>query len=227
MDLALLTDVSAKLLLAVALAGVLGLERELKGHAAGLRTHVLVCLGATLAMIISEVLADEFNRQGQAVWLDKGRMAAGVITGVGFLGAGAIINVGSENKGLTTAALIWFAATLGIAIGVGQFMIAFCATGFALVTVVGLQFVERLLPVSTSGVLRIETTGATLDIEATAAMIRAAGIEIAQTKIALEKSQVDITFIVQATRGAEQLEVLIGRIRDSLGDSTRITYEGG
>lgn len=135
-----------KLLAAVVLSAPLGIERERKERPAGLRTHVLVCLGATLMMVVSELLALKVHAAGAVV--DTARVAAGVITGVGFLGAGTILTVGANQKGLTTAAMIWFVAALGVAIGAGYIAVAACATVLALVVVIGFEYLERVLPTS-------------------------------------------------------------------------------
>lgn len=137
-----LFEICGKFGLAIVLAGAIGLERQVKGHAAGLRTNIMVCLGATLMMLFSEYVALHTGIGN----IDVTRVAAGIITGIGFLGAGAIINVGSEQRGLTTAAMIWFVAALGIAIGAGFKVLALCATIFALLVVAGLHYLERRLP---------------------------------------------------------------------------------
>lgn len=154
--LQLMPYVVLKFVFAAVLSGAIGLERERKGRAAGLRTHVLVCLGATLAMVVSDLLAAEWNASGTNVWLDRGRIAAGVLTGIGFLGAGTIINVNGLQRGLTTAAMVWFVATLGIAIGVGMYVTATLATVFVLLVVVGLETVEERLPSAERYTLSLE-----------------------------------------------------------------------
>lgn len=154
--LALLPGALFKFLLAIVLAGAVGLERERKGRAAGLRTHVLVCLGSTLSMVVSDVIAAQWAAATSTVWLDRGRIAAGIITGVGFLGAGTIITVGGHQRGLTTAAMIWFVAALGIAVGAGLYVIATAATVLALLLVVGLEFVEGRLRSAERFILTLE-----------------------------------------------------------------------
>ena len=126
--------------LAVLLSGAIGLERQRKARGAGLRTHILVCLGSTLLMVVSRILV------GGAFSDQSARLAAGIITGIGFLGAGTILTVGGEQRGLTTAAMVWFVAALGIAIGAGLELIAVIATVFALAVVISLEYVEALLP---------------------------------------------------------------------------------
>jgi putative Mg2+ transporter-C (MgtC) family protein len=105
-----------RLLLAVVLGGLVGLEREIDHKPAGFRTHILVCLGACLFTMLSLYFCYSFNKQGTT---DPSRIAAGIVMGVGFLGAGAILR-GPENvKGLTTAASIWVVAAIGMAVGCG------------------------------------------------------------------------------------------------------------
>ena len=129
-----------RLLLSVILCGVVGLEREVKGRSAGLRTHILVGLSSCLLMLISIHVAGWF---GESNVFDPGRIAAGVVTGIGFLGAGAIIRYGESVKGLTTAATLWAVAALGLAIGVGFYMAAFAVTALILITLLILSQVEK------------------------------------------------------------------------------------
>lgn len=117
-----------RLLCAVALSAIVGFERQRKGRAAGIRTHILVCLGSALLMILSDEFANEWMQNGANVWMDRGRIAQGIITGVGFLGAGTIVNHGRDQHGLTTAAMIWFVAALGVAAGAGMYMLATVST---------------------------------------------------------------------------------------------------
>lgn len=112
----------------VALSAIVGYERQRKGRPAGIRTHILVCLGATLLMILSDAFAYELMESGANVWMDRGRIAQGIVTGVGFLGAGTIVNYGRDQHGLTTAAMIWFVAAVGIAVGAGMYMLATAST---------------------------------------------------------------------------------------------------
>ncbi|HSV72916.1 MAG TPA: MgtC/SapB family protein [Chthonomonadales bacterium] len=98
--------------LSIILGGLIGLERELHGHPAGLRTHILVCLGSTLLTLTSISVAASFGG-------DPGRIAAQIVAGIGFIGAGAIIRDRASIKGLTTAASIWTTSAIGIAVGSG------------------------------------------------------------------------------------------------------------
>lgn len=124
-----------QLLISVMLGAVLGWERERHGRSAGLRTHMLLCLGSTLFTIISV----SFTRSGS----DPTRIAAQIVSGIGFIGAGAILRQGSEVKGLTSATSLWTAAAIGMAVGVGgEFIgVAILATAIAFVT---LSVINRL-----------------------------------------------------------------------------------
>lgn len=136
-DVTEITRVLTRLLLAALLGGALGYEREQKGKAAGLRTHMLVSMGAALLVLAPE-------QTGMQV-ADMSRVIQGVVTGVGFLGAGAIIKRQSEKQveGLTTAAGIWMTAAIGVACGMGRESTAVLATVLTLLILSVLPRVER------------------------------------------------------------------------------------
>ena len=121
-----LTRMIVRLLLAVALGAMLGLERELRGMAAGLRTHMLVALGSALFVVVPLQAGMELD--------DVGRVLQGIISGIGFLGAGAIVKLSraGEIRGLTTAASIWLTSAIGITAGMGREMTALLTTLLAL-----------------------------------------------------------------------------------------------
>jgi putative Mg2+ transporter-C (MgtC) family protein len=122
---------------------VLGLERESHGRAAGLKTSMLACVASCLAMILSE----DFYRESLAVAgmmrPDRARLAAGILTGIGFLGAGAIIRQGTLVRGVTTAAVLWFITILGLAFGSGHLMLGGIGTAIAIVALFALPYVEH------------------------------------------------------------------------------------
>jgi putative Mg2+ transporter-C (MgtC) family protein len=131
---------------AAVLGGLVGLERELHGRSAGLRTHLLVCLGAALAMTVSLNFAEVFAlSQHPSLTVDPARIAYGVMAGVGFLGAGAIVHSGFGVRGLTTAAGLWCAAAIGLASGFGMFAVAGTATAIMLFALRALDKVEDRL----------------------------------------------------------------------------------
>ena len=138
------TEVVIRLLLAAALGSVIGLERERLLWAAGLRTHMLVSVGSTLVMIVSAYgFAGVVNTPG--VSLDPSRVAAQVVSGIGFLGAGTILLRQEVIRGLTTAASLWAVAAIGLAVGGGLYFPAVAATALILLILLGLKPLERRL----------------------------------------------------------------------------------
>ena len=130
-----------RLLVAAILGGLVGLEREKHQQPAGLRTHIILAIGSALAMGLSIELAIEFRPLVPNG--DPARLAAQVISGIGFLGAGAIFRYGATIKGLTTATSLWTVAIIGLVIGAGHFFAALVATGLLLVTLSILDQVEK------------------------------------------------------------------------------------
>jgi len=131
-----------KLVLAMVLGGLVGLEREITNRPAGFRTHTLVCMGSTLVMVTSMHL---FRVYKDVVNLDPARLGAQVISGIGFLGAGTILKDKTRVRGLTTAASLWVVACIGLAIGSGLYEISVFAAVLAYITLILLKRMERLL----------------------------------------------------------------------------------
>lgn len=129
-----------KLLLSLLLGAVIGIERRQKGQVAGMRTFSLIAMGATLAMLISIYIPQEYMGLKNG---DPGRIAAQVISGIGFLGAGAIIQMKGSVRGLTTAAGIWMTACLGLAVGAGMYVIACSACVCVIVALRLFQLFEK------------------------------------------------------------------------------------
>jgi len=127
-----------RVMVAGGLSALIGIEREFHGRPAGLRTHLLVGTGAALVMAAFEAASHAIGGDGGLIRLDPGRLAAGVITGIGFLGAGTIIKVGDWVRGLTTAASLWLVAAVGIVAGQGLYVIAGggCLLGLAILSIV-------------------------------------------------------------------------------------------
>jgi putative Mg2+ transporter-C (MgtC) family protein len=134
-------EIAQRLVIAAVLAALVGLERERNNQPAGLRTHIILVLGATLAMTLSINLAMQFR--ALAPNGDPARLAAQVISGIGFLGAGAILRYGSNIKGLTTATSLWTMAVVGLVVGAGYFMAAGIATALLLVTLIIINYFEK------------------------------------------------------------------------------------
>src|SRR5919197_805784 len=128
-------SIPLKLLLAALLGGIIGIEREIRDKPAGLRTNILICVGSTLFMSIS-------TKAAQMLGGDPTRIAAQIISGIGFLGAGAVLHSHGFVMGLTTAATIWVVAVVGMALGSGMYLVAVFATAMSLITLYLLSFVE-------------------------------------------------------------------------------------
>lgn len=135
------TDILLRLVIAAALGTLVGLERERHDQPAGLRTHMILVVGATLAMCLSINLATGWA--GDAPNGDPARLAAQVVSGIGFLGAGAILRYGTSVKGLTTAASLWTMAVVGLSVGAGHFLSAAAATGLLLIILSIINRVEK------------------------------------------------------------------------------------
>ncbi|MNO37475.1 putative Mg(2+) transport ATPase [compost metagenome] len=137
-------DITIRILMALLLGGVIGLEREINNHAAGFRTHILVCVGSATMMLLSIYGFGDFSSEPN-VRVDPARLAAQVITGIGFLGAGAIIRTGSYVSGLTTAASIWVVAGIGLCVGAGFYFGAVLVTFLVLVSLFVFQKWEKYM----------------------------------------------------------------------------------
>lgn len=135
-------QIIVRLVLAFVLGGLIGMERELHGRAAGLRTHILVCLGSALIMLTSMHM---FYLYRDITTIDPARIAAGVITGIGFLGAGTILRFRASVRGLTTAASLWAVAGIGLAVGSGFYLGAYITSALVLIVLFVLTRVEHAL----------------------------------------------------------------------------------
>ncbi|MGZ7442407.1 MgtC/SapB family protein [Paenibacillus sp. TH7-28] len=124
------------------MGGIIGYEREINRHAAGLRTNILVCVGSTLIMLLSIYGFTQFLNE-PSVRSDPARLAAQVISGIGFLGAGTIMQRGSSIKGLTTAATLWVMAAIGLAVGAGFYYPAVVTCAFVFISLKVLNKVEH------------------------------------------------------------------------------------
>ncbi len=132
--------------LAALFGGILGLEREWRGHPAGFRTHILVATGACLFTLVGvDGFAPGPEARGDILQIDPARLPSQIIVGIGFLGGGAILKSGGSVRGLTTAANLWLAAALGMAVGVGYYFAAGIGAVISLLALAGLRPVERKL----------------------------------------------------------------------------------
>ena len=129
-------DILLKLVISLVIGAIIGGEREYRNKSAGLRTIILICLGSTLFTILSAKIGDATG---------SSRVAANIVTGIGFLGAGAIMRSGLTISGMTTASTIWVAAALGMSVGVGEFGIAFYAMILAIIVLIVFSYLQKML----------------------------------------------------------------------------------
>jgi putative Mg2+ transporter-C (MgtC) family protein len=164
-------ELLVQLLLAVLLGGAVGIERELKGKPAGLRTNILICMGAVLFTSLSVRLA-----QGRG---DPGRLAAQILTGVGFIGAGTILHTRGAVTGLTSAATIWVVTAIGVALGSRAYVEALGATVLVMLVLAGLgRFEEFLARQSTTTRLIIHARPHPTAVQELEALVRRTGLEV-------------------------------------------------
>lgn len=188
----------ARLLVVVVLAGAVGLERELRDQEAGLRTHMLVGLGAALFVLVGNFAWSDLEFGNDVgVVLDPSRVVAYVITGIGFLGAGTIIKHGTSIKGLTTAASLWVVAAIGVAIGAGQYGLGVVATAVVLLSLWPLRMLA-----SAAGVRAQRTRRLELELEPTAsvadvlAAVEGRGGQIFSVKVTEEEALRRVDLVV-------------------------------
>lgn len=148
------SEIALRLIISALLGMVIGYERERKDQPAGLRTHMVLAIGSALAMTVSINLSLEYHSNA-----DPARLAAQVVSGVGFLGAGAILRHGISIKGLTTAASLWTVAMIGLAVGAGYTIAGVSATLLVMLALTVLNIVEkRLLPTYNAVHVRVEAS---------------------------------------------------------------------
>ncbi len=219
-------DTALKLVVATVLGGILGLERERKHRAAGLRTHIIVCIASTLAIIISNSLAKEWLTQSTDAVHDRGRIIQGILQGIGFLGAGAIINVGNMQRGLTTAAMIWFVAILGIAIGLGYFGIAVVATVFALAAVLLFEPIGNWLSGSSEHLLHLKIPGGAERVGDVRRFLEDEGCVVDVARLAYNKSEeeVELRFRVGLAQ-RKSIEEIMGKLIKKFTDLSDVAVD--
>src|SRR5262245_14897404 len=160
-----LLDIALRLTLVVILCGAIGLERETRDQPAGVRTHVLVGMGAAIFTLISAYGFSDLERPGAPI--DPSRVAAQIVTGVGFLGAGAIIHQGLAVRGLTTAAAVWISAAIGMAAGIGFYSLAIAGSALVLIALLVFRHIRGAL------VARVQSDRFVLEVEVEPAELHA------------------------------------------------------
>lgn len=171
-----------KLLLAATFGGLIGIERQIGGQTAGFRTQLLVCLGSCLFTIASVHVYKVYG-----AYTDPGRIAAQIVVGIGFLGAGAILKHGISIRGLTTAATLWIVSAIGMAVGFGEYKIAGFTTFLVIANLAILKNIEDILPKNLYSTLIIRIKGA--DELKIAELIDGYNIKVLDAKIKFIKEQ--------------------------------------
>lgn len=202
-----------KLLLSLILGSIVGYERKRRGQPAGVRTFSLIAMGSTLAMILSIYVPQEYLGLKNG---DPGRIAAQVVTGIGFLGAGAIIQMKGSVRGLTTAAGIWMVAAIGMSVGVGMYSVACIATLFVLIILVWLDRIEHKAKLGTDlKTLQIVVDGIVNDTALYTDILESHKVSITRFNIAydFDKNKTTILFNILIPESVQFL-TLISRLRE-------------
>jgi putative Mg2+ transporter-C (MgtC) family protein len=188
-------ELLGQLLLAVVLGGLIGLEREIKGKPAGLRTNVLICVGATLFTALSLRVAADRG--------DPGRIAAQLLPGIGFIGAGTILHTRGAVTGLTSAATIWVVAAIGLALGLKAYVEAVGSTVLVMVVLAGLGWLEGLIERhQTTSRLVVHLQPHANALEELESLVEKAGVDIERTRTRRE----NVDFVVELDlRGPKRL----------------------
>ena len=220
-----LTGAIAKLVLSMLLGATIGIERRRKGQIAGMRTFALISMGATLAMLISIYIPQEYMGLKNG---DPGRIAAQVVSGVGFLGAGAIIQMKGSVRGLTTAAGIWMAACLGLSVGAGMYLVSIIATLLIIFILVNIERIElRHNFLWESKIIRVKVHGILEDIQAVRDILKDNDIHISDEfmKYDYDNELTIVNFMVRS-KGGVNVPLMFNTIKEkSNAVSITITNE--
>jgi putative Mg2+ transporter-C (MgtC) family protein len=198
--------------LAMIFGGAIGLEREKHGRAAGFRTNILVCMSATIVMMCSQEIAILFGgvrTDDSIARVDPSRIASGIIMGIGFLGAGAIVRNENVTRGLTTAACLWFVTGVGITLGLGFYLWALTGTALALFVLMPVKRLERWLEVDRYSVATVTGDSRELTFAALEKKLQTAAVRVQTYELKLDAAQSRVTYILKlkysGARSAEQI----------------------
>jgi putative Mg2+ transporter-C (MgtC) family protein len=207
-------DTVVKLILAALLGGVIGLEREIHGRPAGFRTHLLVSLGSCVFTVTSIYFYELYGVGGVrgATSIDPARIAAQVVTGIGFLGAGAIIRDKASIRGLTSAACLWVVSAVGVACGVGLYSIAFIVTLIAIGSLLVLKKVEDILTRDTYSAVKLWTADLEAQIPKIEKILKGFNIHMMNACVErdLEKKEIFLGFEIKVTNRESAMKIVDG-----------------
>jgi putative Mg2+ transporter-C (MgtC) family protein len=204
LELTLQIDIALRLLLAAVLGAVIGFEREIHDHPAGMRTHLLVSLGSAIFTVVS------IFGFGDAAITDPSRVAAQIVTGIGFLGAGAIIKYGTSVRGLTTAASLWATAAVGMAVGAGWWILAAVSSAIVVVSLWPLNVVLNRIRQKGPHPIRVRLHAAKLDaVGEVSRALAARRVEIGEISTErLGKGNYEIELLLRMPTGLDQAELI-------------------
>lgn len=209
----LFPDFAVKLGVAVFCGLLLGAERERMEKPAGLRTIVLITVGSTLFMIVSDLMPRISIGADETMRVDPARIAAQVVTGIGFLGAGTIIQTRGSVHGLTTAAIIWFAAAVGLCIGIGFPILAIASTVLMLLTLISFRPLRKRLSAQSRGTaLRLFVPNDSLRVQHIRHLLDATGAQVDQFEtqpFSTDEVELRLNYYVSETTAAAVLETLM------------------
>ncbi len=200
-----------RILLGTGLGAAIGLERDLHGRPAGLRTHAIVALASATFMVVStRFVFFQHYETGGLVEVDASRIAASVVSGIGFLGAGAILRTGITIRGLTTAAALWLVAAIGMAAGGGMYVVAVFTTVVGLASLTLLRrFEDRGEPVARQRVT-ISIDESRIGVPAIVASITRSGVKVSQEEYDRDETRTRVIFEVRASIKLEGNEIARG-----------------
>lgn len=209
-----LIELSFRLLLAITLGGLIGLERETREKPAGLRTNILICVGSAMMMILSKLILQGSEIPGN----DLTRIAAGVITGIGFIGAGTIIQARGIVYGLTTAATLWAVAGLGLVVGAGYYLEAVIFTFLIIITLFLFQKIEHKFIKKQPYHYQLKTNNPKDVVISLKKLVRQEGLTLEGLRLVKEGELSTISFSFSTTEEKEQkFNKILFEVEDILG----------
>jgi putative Mg2+ transporter-C (MgtC) family protein len=213
-------DLALRLLVAAILGAAIGVERELHAHQAGMRTHLLVALGSAIFTVLSAYAFENERDLGPNQAVDPTRIAAQIVTGIGFLGAGAIIKEGATVRGLTTAGSLWATAAIGLAVGAREYVLAVAGTAIIVISLGPLRAITRRLQPQAARPVQLRLKIATLKaLDALSQQLSHDDIEISglkSTRLVDDRFEVEFDLrlppgatlekLIESTRGIPEVE---------------------
>ncbi|MBI4684942.1 MAG: MgtC/SapB family protein [Nitrospirae bacterium] len=218
-------EIILRLVLGAILGGIIGFERQAHGRQAGFRTQIIVCVASVLIMIVSEYYHHLSYMNPSYVRVDPGRIAAGAITGVGFLGAGVILKMGITIQGLTTAACLWMVSVIGLAVGGGLYIAGAVACMLTLFSLLVLRVVERKMPRLVFKLLAI-TANEDIEEGRIESALRYLGLNINSTDYEKDMEKSEITFnITVSSKQSMPLKKILNEL-SSIKSIKRVSTKG-